>query len=185
MSSSQTPGPVPRSTHVLTAGLVAAAVMWVTHKRKTDARLAAAEARVSELTLRCLALENKDVQTLCGASARKDWLKACPMPPPTMCTDPLNRNPGLQLTPPRKGFCGCVKFCCAWGWMDYRHTRSTRLGRIACSPPSSATPSRHRRAPPTLRSSCCTTARKTTSSTWYVATPSGMHIAPLTVTSPL
>lgn len=36
------------------------------------------EARIDEITLRLLALSTQDVQTLCGASARKDWLKAHP-----------------------------------------------------------------------------------------------------------
>ena len=41
-------------------------------------RLAAQDAKIGELTLQLLAMQKQDIQTLCGASDRKDWLKAHP-----------------------------------------------------------------------------------------------------------
>ena len=72
------PCPVPSSNHYLTVGFVAAALLWVAHKSSLDKQLAAQDSRLGELTLKLLSLQQRDVQTLCGASDRKDWLKAHP-----------------------------------------------------------------------------------------------------------
>ena len=66
-----TPQPVITSNHILPM-LVAAGglLLWLNSR--------AAQKKIDSLTLRMLALETRDIQTLCGASTRQDWLKAHP-----------------------------------------------------------------------------------------------------------
>jgi hypothetical protein len=64
---------------MLTAGLVTLAALWLTQKRSDNARMTKQDARIDELTLQLLALSTKDIQTLCGESDRKEWLKVNPV----------------------------------------------------------------------------------------------------------